>query len=174
MKKLGMDDLVHFDFMNPPAPETLMRALEVLNYLGALNDDGKLTKLGEIMSEFPLDPQCLLLAPNLTVQMRFFLYQLCFQKATDEAKAWFGHIDGDHFTLLNVFHAYKQNTDKKKPIKSRGSDGFETTSISTTGLVDIAPHYFDLASFLQNEKRHVLQRLSKKQEKDREESKNKK
>lgn len=52
-----MDDLVHFDFMNSPAPETLMCALEVLNYLGALDDDGKLTKLGEIMSEFPLDPQ---------------------------------------------------------------------------------------------------------------------
>ena len=34
-----------------------MRALEVLNYLGALDDDGNLTKLGEIMSEFPLDPQ---------------------------------------------------------------------------------------------------------------------
>jgi len=29
---------VHFDFMDPPAPETLMRALELLNYLGALND----------------------------------------------------------------------------------------------------------------------------------------
>jgi hypothetical protein len=57
LKKLGIDDLVHFDFMDPPAPETLMRALEVLNYLGALDDDGNLTKLGEIMSEFPLDPQ---------------------------------------------------------------------------------------------------------------------
>ena len=34
-----------------------MRAWEVLNYLGALDDDGNLTKLGEIMSEFPLDPQ---------------------------------------------------------------------------------------------------------------------
>ena len=33
MKKLGIDDLVHFDFMDPPAPETLMRALELLNYL---------------------------------------------------------------------------------------------------------------------------------------------
>ena len=39
LKKLGIDDLVHFDFMDPPAPETLMRALEQLNYLGALNDD---------------------------------------------------------------------------------------------------------------------------------------
>lgn len=57
LKKLGIDDLVHFDFMDPPAPETLMRALELLNYLGALDDDGNLTKLGELMSEFPLDPQ---------------------------------------------------------------------------------------------------------------------
>jgi pre-mRNA-splicing factor ATP-dependent RNA helicase DHX15/PRP43 len=46
LKKLGIDDLVHFDFMDPPAPETLMRALELLNYLAALDDDGNLTELG--------------------------------------------------------------------------------------------------------------------------------
>ena len=40
-----------------PAPETLMRALELLNYLGALDDDGELTELGSMMAEFPLDPQ---------------------------------------------------------------------------------------------------------------------
>jgi hypothetical protein len=57
LKKLGIDDLVHFDFMDPPAPETLMRALELLNYLGALDDEGNLTQTGELMSEFPLDPQ---------------------------------------------------------------------------------------------------------------------
>ena len=39
------------------APETLMRALELLNYLGALDDDGELTQLGAMMAEFPLDPQ---------------------------------------------------------------------------------------------------------------------
>lgn len=39
------------------APETLMRALELLNYLAALNDDGDLTELGSMMAEFPLDPQ---------------------------------------------------------------------------------------------------------------------
>ncbi|KAB5569540.1 hypothetical protein DKX38_003333 [Salix brachista] len=32
-------------------------------------------------------------------------------KAADEAKARFGHIDGDHLTLLNVYHAYKQNNE---------------------------------------------------------------
>lgn len=57
LKKLGVDDLVHFDYMDPPAPETVMRALEVLNYLAAFDDDGNLTPLGAIMAEFPLDPQ---------------------------------------------------------------------------------------------------------------------
>jgi pre-mRNA-splicing factor ATP-dependent RNA helicase DHX15/PRP43 len=38
--KLGIQDIVHFDYMDPPAPETLMRALEELNYLGALTDEG--------------------------------------------------------------------------------------------------------------------------------------
>lgn len=43
--------------LNNLAPETLMRALELLNYLSALDDDGNLTDLGNIMAEFPLDPQ---------------------------------------------------------------------------------------------------------------------
>lgn len=34
-----------------------MRALELLNYLAALDDEGNLTPLGGIMAEFPLDPQ---------------------------------------------------------------------------------------------------------------------
>ncbi|KAJ7452520.1 P-loop containing nucleoside triphosphate hydrolase protein [Mycena galericulata] len=57
--KLGIKDLVRFDYVDAPAPETLMRALELLNYLSALDDDGNLTTLGGIMAEFPLDPQVL-------------------------------------------------------------------------------------------------------------------
>ena len=34
-----------------------MRALELLNYLAALDDNGDLTELGSMMAEFPLDPQ---------------------------------------------------------------------------------------------------------------------
>ncbi|KAJ0691657.1 putative RNA helicase [Helianthus annuus] len=126
LKKLGIDDLVHFDFMDPPAPETLMRALEVLNYLGALDDEGNLTKLGEIMSEFPLDPQMgkmLVVSPEFKCSNEILSIAAmlsvpnCFvrpreaQKAADEAKARFGHVDGDHLTLLNVYHAYKQNNE---------------------------------------------------------------
>ncbi len=52
-----MYDFVQFDFMDPPASETLMRALELLNYVAAIDDEGDLTELGSMMAEFPLDPQ---------------------------------------------------------------------------------------------------------------------
>ncbi|XP_033756621.1 putative pre-mRNA-splicing factor ATP-dependent RNA helicase PRP1 [Pecten maximus] len=124
LKKLGIDDLVHFDFMDPPAPETLMRALELLNYLAALDDDGELTELGSMMAEFPLDPQlakmviasCDFTCSNEILSITAMLsVPQCFvrpteaKKAADEAKMRFAHIDGDHLTLLNVYHAFKQS-----------------------------------------------------------------
>ena len=35
----------------------MMRAIEMLNYLGAMDDDGKLTDLGSQMNQFPLEPE---------------------------------------------------------------------------------------------------------------------
>eukprot|EP00276_Gloeochaete_wittrockiana_P016285 CAMPEP_0184349888 /NCGR_PEP_ID=MMETSP1089-20130417/37332_1 /TAXON_ID=38269 ORGANISM="Gloeochaete wittrockiana, Strain SAG46.84" /NCGR_SAMPLE_ID=MMETSP1089 /ASSEMBLY_ACC=CAM_ASM_000445 /LENGTH=713 /DNA_ID=CAMNT_0026682391 /DNA_START=68 /DNA_END=2209 /DNA_ORIENTATION=+ len=126
LKKLGIEDLVHFDFMDPPAPETLMRALELLNYLGALDDEGNLTEVGSMMSEFPLDPQLskmLIISPKfncsneiLSITAMLSVAQ-CFmrpkdaQKQADEAKARFSHVDGDHLTFLNAYHAFKQNNE---------------------------------------------------------------
>lgn len=46
LKSLGINDLIHFDFMDPPPPETLILALEQLYALGALNHMGELTKVG--------------------------------------------------------------------------------------------------------------------------------
>ena len=62
LSKAGINDLVRFDWLDAPAPETLMRALEQLNYLAALDGDGNLTPMGNMMSEFPLDPQVLMSA----------------------------------------------------------------------------------------------------------------
>lgn len=56
LKSIGIDDLLRFDFLDPPPPQTLMRALEQLYALGALNSIGQLTKMGRRMAEFPLDP----------------------------------------------------------------------------------------------------------------------
>mmetsp|Transcript_37049 Transcript_37049/g.78217 ORF Transcript_37049/g.78217 Transcript_37049/m.78217 type:complete len:721 (-) Transcript_37049:101-2263(-) len=123
LKKLGIDDLVHFDFMDPPAPETLMRALEVLNYLGALDDEGDLTDLGRQMAELPLDPQLskmLICSPdyncseeivNIVASMsvpQIFLRPRESAKAADEAKAQFVDQTSDHITLLNAFASYEE------------------------------------------------------------------
>lgn len=124
LKKLGIDDLVHFDFLDPPAPETLMRALEMLNYLGCLSDEGDLTDIGDQAAEFPLDPQLammliespkykcsneiLSIAAMLSVPL-VFVRPKEVQREADDCKQRFSHLDGDHLTLLNVFHAYKQH-----------------------------------------------------------------
>lgn len=52
-----LQDPVLFDYLDAPAPETLMRALEALRYLGALDEEGNLTALGGTMAALPLDPQ---------------------------------------------------------------------------------------------------------------------
>lgn len=120
--KLGIKDLVHFDYMDAPAPETIMRALELLNYLSAIDDEGDLTPLGQIMAEFPLDPQLakmLICSPefgcsneilSLTAMLsvpNVFVRPNNARKEADMAKAQFTHPDGDHLTLLNVYHAFK-------------------------------------------------------------------
>jgi hypothetical protein len=38
------------------------------------------------------------------------------KKAADEAKMSFAHLDGDHLTMLNVYHAFKQSEYKYKNI----------------------------------------------------------
>jgi pre-mRNA-splicing factor ATP-dependent RNA helicase DHX15/PRP43 len=129
LKKLGIDDLVHFDFMDPPAPETLMRALELLNYLGALDDEGEMTELGYQMSELPLDPQLaklILVSPEYKCSAEIITIVACLSvpqifmrpreaaKAADEAKAQFIHQESDHLTLLRVFNEYDMLPDKER------------------------------------------------------------
>ncbi|KAJ3893500.1 P-loop containing nucleoside triphosphate hydrolase protein [Lentinula edodes] len=58
---------VRFDYLDAPAPETLMRALELLYYLAALDNEGELTALGGVVAEFPLDLQLAIVLPEFKV-----------------------------------------------------------------------------------------------------------
>ena len=117
MLKLGVTNLVRFDFMDPPAPETMMRALENLNFLGALDDEGQLTPLGEKMADLPLEPQqskALLSSaeygcvPEMLTITAMLSIPPPFQRPresarfADQARAEFVHTDSDHLTLLNL------------------------------------------------------------------------
>ncbi|GLB45540.1 putative P-loop containing nucleoside triphosphate hydrolase protein [Lyophyllum shimeji] len=126
--KLGIKDLVRFDYVDAPAPETLMRALELLNYLAALDDEGNLTPLGAIMAEFPLDPQLsklLIVSPEfkcsnemLTITSMMSVPNVWIRPANqrreaDAAKQMLTVPDGDHLTLLNVYNQYVLNKHDK-------------------------------------------------------------
>ncbi|EFN74342.1 Putative pre-mRNA-splicing factor ATP-dependent RNA helicase DHX16 [Camponotus floridanus] len=125
LKALGIDDLMHFDFLDPPPPETLILALEQLYALGALNHRGELTKLGRRMAEFPLDPMMakMLLASEkyrcseeiATIAAMLSVNGAIFYRPKDKiihadaARKNFYVLGGDHLTLLNVYNQWAQS-----------------------------------------------------------------
>lgn len=56
LKSLNVDNLLEFDFMDPPPQDNILNSMYQLWILGALDNTGNLTELGRKMVEFPLDP----------------------------------------------------------------------------------------------------------------------
>ncbi|KAG5543088.1 hypothetical protein RHGRI_015988 [Rhododendron griersonianum] len=125
LKSLGIHDLVHFDFMDPPPAQALLKALELLFALGALNKLGELTKVGRRMAEFPLDPmlskmivasekyQCseenISIAAMLSAGSSIFYRPKDKQVHADIARTNFhtGNV-GDHIALLKIYSSWKE------------------------------------------------------------------
>jgi ATP-dependent RNA helicase DHX8/PRP22 len=124
LKAMGINDLINFDFMDPPPLQTLLSALEELYALGALDEEGLLTRTGRRMANFPLEPQmsrtlitavelgcademitiiAMLSVPNLFYRPK--------EKAAqaDQKKAQFQQPEGDHLVMLAVYQAWKRN-----------------------------------------------------------------
>ncbi|KAJ7712441.1 pre-mRNA splicing factor [Mycena metata] len=124
LKSLGINDLIGFEFLDPPPGETLMRALELLYALGALNDRGELTKLGRRMAEFPVDPmlskaiissekyvctdEVLTIIAMLSESGSLFYRPKDKKLHADQARQNFIRPGGDHFTLLNVWEQWAE------------------------------------------------------------------
>lgn len=121
-------------FLDRPAPEALMQALEDLDYLAALDDEGDLSDLGVILSEFPLPPELakallascefdcvdemLTLAAMLTAAPGFTRPPLCAEEAA--LRRALEHADGDHSSLIQVYEAFIQNGADKAWCQTRG------------------------------------------------------
>lgn len=112
---------LHFDFMDPPSPQVLIAALNQLYVLGALDEEGLLTRLGRKMAEFPLEPQLskvllasvdlgcseevLTIVAMLSVENVFYRPKEKSSQA-DQRKARFYQQEGDHITYLAVYNAW--------------------------------------------------------------------
>ena len=57
LKALGIENVAFFDFLSPPPSESMIRAMEVLYSLSAIDLRCQLTPdVGLRLAEFPLDP----------------------------------------------------------------------------------------------------------------------
>ena len=118
---MGIYDLSAFDFMDKPSIKAINSAIQELFQLGAVDDEGILTDLGQEMAELPLDPslakvlimsnkykcsfQILTIVAMLSVPNIFYRPRDKQSKA-DECKMRFHHPDGDHLTLLRVYEEW--------------------------------------------------------------------
>lgn len=124
LKAMGINDLLRFDFMDPPPVNTMLTALEELYALAALDDEGLLTRLGRKMADFPMEPALakVLIASvekgcsdeMVTIVAMLNLPNVFYrpkekQAQADQKKAKFHDPHGDHLTLLNVYNSWKNN-----------------------------------------------------------------
>lgn len=119
---LGITDLIHFDFIDPPSTDSLIKSLELLYALGALNSKGELTRTGRKMAEFPIDvkvAKCLLASSSYGVSEEILtIISMLGESATlfyrpkdkkeqaDKIKETFHVLEGDHLTLLNIWNQW--------------------------------------------------------------------
>ncbi|KAG6394384.1 hypothetical protein SASPL_144968 [Salvia splendens] len=124
LKSLKVDNLLDFDFMDPPPQENILNSMYQLWVLGALNNVGDLTDIGWKMVEFPLDPplakmllmgkqlgcidEVLTIVSMLSVPSVFFRPKDRVEES-DAAREKFFVPESDHLTLLNVYQQWESN-----------------------------------------------------------------
>ncbi len=126
LKSIGVRDLFHFDFLDPP-PEKMMRnSLMRLWMLGAVDGAGEITADGKMMADLPAEPmvgKALLAAAKLNcaeemisivsmmaVDAKAIYYAPAGREAqASRAQEKFFHPESDHLTLLNILEQFKSH-----------------------------------------------------------------
>lgn len=134
LKVLGVEDVIRFGYFEAPSKEQLGEGLLMLHSLGALDDRGHVTPLGQAMAKMPLDPalsrailqateegclkEVITIAAMLSVENIWFSRKSKPQPGqpdrpperdaeADRAHAQFRHPRGDHATYLMVYAAWE-------------------------------------------------------------------
>eukprot|EP00941_MAST-03F_sp_MAST-3F-sp1_P003789 g3789.t1 len=127
LKTVGVDDVLHFDYISPPPSTAIATGLELLFALGIIDESTELTvPLGKQIVEFPIDPclakvllsgislgcpeEALTLVSMLSVKnvwlqpnRRSKDMQNRFAHCQDS----FSHPTGDHMTYIQIFNRFQ-------------------------------------------------------------------
>ncbi|TID31400.1 hypothetical protein CANINC_000029 [Pichia inconspicua] len=124
LKAMGIDDILNFGFMDRPQEESMLKALEELYILEALDEDGRLTDVGSYMAYFPMEP---MLAKTLIKSFEFdcsyevieiismlsvpdiFYRPREKRELADKLKQRFDDHNGDLLTLLHIYRKWEES-----------------------------------------------------------------
>ncbi|KAJ6264297.1 hypothetical protein Dda_0442 [Drechslerella dactyloides] len=114
LKSLGVDNILRFDYPNPPAAESVAEAMDRLASMNIIDDHARLTKpLGEQLALLPLHPHHGMLLLKSSEQG-------CFEQVISLIAMWltkgefFDHEkgqpfivqEGDALTSINIYESY--------------------------------------------------------------------
>jgi pre-mRNA-splicing factor ATP-dependent RNA helicase DHX16 len=127
LKSLSINDVIGFPFLDAPSFDQFSASLESLYALGALGDDGRLTKVGRQMSELPVSPQLakviiaadklscveevLKIAAMVDESSLLFIRPKNKQAEADAARKRFSPIGegGDHMAYLTMYNQWEES-----------------------------------------------------------------
>lgn len=126
-KALKLGEVETFPFLDPPKPAAIRDGRETLIELGALDEAGELTELGQKLARMPVDPRIgrMILAANdegCLAEVLIIAAVLEIRdprerpvekpQAADEAHARFAEGDSDFFAYLKIWDFYHELKEK--------------------------------------------------------------
>ncbi len=121
MKAFRLGEIETFPFINPPTPHAIRGGYQLLQELGALDEQRKITPMGEDLGRLPIDPtigRMILQArmehslPEITIIAAGLSIQdprerpLESQEAAQQSHHQFFDAESDFLTLLNIWDKY--------------------------------------------------------------------
>ncbi|KAI5169595.1 hypothetical protein PAEPH01_0845 [Pancytospora epiphaga] len=139
LKSLGINDVVNFDFIDKPLIGSIKYSICFLYYLGALDRNGEITRLGLRLSTMPLRPElsmALLTAKKLgcldavsTIAAFLNLSSSIYSTAIDSgeavrnAKRKFAHPKGEFYSFLIIYNEWQKSKFSSRFIVKYGMNG---------------------------------------------------
>lgn len=170
MKKVGIENVGNFDFMDHPGSENLIQALNLLTSLGALDESGQITEIGDWLVELAVEPclgrmiiesldpkiNCvneiviiasLLDGKNLFIRPQEAAQAILADKAHDQ---YINNNDSDFIVLLNIWKAYaasgysddwaKQNYFNEKVLEEAKNVRLDILAVLANHQINIDPN----------------------------------
>ncbi|KAI9167615.1 Pre-mRNA-splicing factor ATP-dependent RNA helicase PRP43 [Paramyrothecium foliicola] len=142
--RTGHRNLLDYDYIEPPHPESVARAEQDLREWGYIADDGDregiLVKPGVLAARCPLDPiwlkaiqegvkfgcasEMIDIAVLCSTQKSIFLRPAQFAQAADLIRQNLTSYPSDHIALLNAYHAYSLAYNKSTKDKNFNLDAW--------------------------------------------------